>query len=70
MQGVNLIPRGVSQMEAKTFFMAMGLGAAAGTAVGMMLPRNAELQQKGKQAAHIAAQKVTDAVETLEEKLT
>ena len=57
-------------MEAKTFFMAMGLGAAAGTAVGMMLPRNTEMQQKGKQAAHIAAQKVTDVVDALEEKLT
>ncbi len=57
-------------MEAKTFFMVMGLGAAAGTAVGMMLPRSKEMQQKGKQAAHIAAQKVTDAVETLEEKMT
>lgn len=57
-------------METKTFFMAMGLGAAAGTALGMMLPRNNEMQQKGKQAAHMAAQKVTDAVETLERKMT
>lgn len=57
-------------MEAKTFFMAMGIGAAAGTAMGMMLPRNAGMQQKGKQAAHIAARKVTDAVENLERKMT
>ncbi len=57
-------------MEARKFFMAMGLGAAAGTALGMMLPRNPELQQMGKQAAHIAADKVTDAVDMLERKLT
>lgn len=57
-------------MEAKTFFMAMGLGAAAGTALGMMLPKNNEMQKKGKQAAHMAAQKVTDAVDTLERKMT
>lgn len=57
-------------MEAKSFFMAMGLGVAAGTAVGMMLPRNAMMQQKGRQAAHIAAEKVTDAVDMLEKKMT
>ena len=57
-------------MDAKTFFMAMGLGAAAGTAVGMMLPRNPGMQQKGKQAAHIAADKVTNAVDKLEKKMT
>lgn len=57
-------------MEAKTFFMAMGLGAFAGTAVGMMLPKNNMMQQKGKQAAHIAAEKVTDAVDKLEKKMT
>ena len=57
-------------MEAKSFFMAMGLGVAAGTAMGMMLPRNAMMQQKGRQAAHIAAEKVTDAVDMLEKKMT
>ncbi len=57
-------------MEAKTFFMVMGLGAAAGTVVGMMLPKNQQLQQKGRQAAHIAADMVTDAAEKLEQKLT
>ena len=64
------IARGVSQMEAKTFFMVMGLGAAAGTAVGMMLPRNQGMQQKGKQAAHLAAEKVTNAVDKMEKKMT
>lgn len=57
-------------MEVKTFFVAMGLGAAAGTALGMMLPKNQEMQQTGKKAAHMAAQKVTDAVDTLERKMT
>lgn len=57
-------------MEAKTFFMAMGLGAAAGTAIGMMLPKNQQMQQKGKQAAHIAADKVTSAADKLEQKMT
>lgn len=57
-------------MEAKTFFMAMGLGAAAGTAIGMMLPKNQQMQQKGKQAAHMAADKVTSAVDKLEQKMT
>ena len=57
-------------MEAKTFFMAMGLGAAAGTAVGMMLPRNREMQHLGRQAAHTAARKVNQAVDMLERKMT
>lgn len=57
-------------MQAKTFFMAMGLGAAAGTAVGMMLPKNREMQQKGKQAAHVAAEKITQAVDAAERKMS
>ncbi len=57
-------------MEAKSFFMAMGLGAVAGTAMGMMLPRNQGMQQLGKQAAHNAAEKVTCAVDKLEKKMT
>ena len=57
-------------MQAKTFFMAMGLGAAAGTAVGMMLPKNREMQQKGKQAAHAAAEKITQAVDAAERKMS
>ena len=57
-------------MEAKTFLVAMGIGAAAGTAMGMMLPRNREMQQLGKQAAHAAANTVTKAVDTMEDKMT
>ncbi len=56
-------------MQVKTFFMAMGLGAAAGTAVGMMLPKNREMQQKGKQAAHAAAEKITDVIDAAERKM-
>ena len=57
-------------MEAKTFFMAMGLGAAAGTAVGMMLPRNREMQHLGRQMTHTAARKVNQAVDTVERKMS
>lgn len=57
-------------MEAKTFFIAMGMGAAAGTVMGMMLPRNREMQQLGKQAAHTAANTVTKAVDAMEQKMT
>ncbi|MEE0095962.1 MAG: hypothetical protein UEU47_05870 [Oscillospiraceae bacterium] len=57
-------------MEAKSFFMAMGLGAAAGTAVGMMLPRNREMQRLGRQAAQSATRKVNEAADALERKLT
>lgn len=56
-------------MQVKTFMMAMGLGAAAGTALGMMLPKNRELEQKGKQAAHAAAEKITDMVDAVEKKM-
>jgi hypothetical protein len=57
-------------MEVKSFFMAMGLGVAAGTAMGMMLPRNKEMQRLGKQVAHDAAQTVNKAVDTMEQKMT
>ncbi len=57
-------------MEAKAFFMAMGLGAAAGTAVGMMLPRNREMQHLGRQMTHTAARKVNQAVDTVERKMS
>ena len=56
-------------MEAKTFFMAMGLGAAAGTAVGMMLPKNRTMRQMGRQMTSAAADTVTRAVNTVEKKL-
>ena len=35
-------------MEVKRFLAAMGVGAAAGTAVGMMLPRNKTMRQVGR----------------------
>jgi hypothetical protein len=57
-------------MEVKSFLMAMGLGVAAGTAMGMMLPRNQEMQRLGKQVAHGAAETVTKAVDTMEQKMT
>ena len=56
-------------MEAKTFFMAMGLGAAAGTAVGMMKPRNRTMRQLGRNASSAAADTVTRAVNTVERKM-
>ncbi len=56
-------------MEAKGFFMAMGLGAAAGTALGMMLPRNKTMGRLGRQAAGAAADTVTRAVNTVERKI-
>ena len=56
-------------MEAKTFFMAMGLGAAAGTAVGMMLPKNHTMRQMGRQVTSAAADTVTRAVNTVEKKM-
>jgi hypothetical protein len=57
-------------MEAKSFLMAMGLGVAAGTAMGMMLPRNREMERLGKRMAHEAAETVTKAVDSVEQKLT
>lgn len=56
-------------MEMKSWLLAMGIGAAAGTAMGMMLPKNQEMQQLGKHAAHTAAQKVTKAVDNMEKKM-
>jgi hypothetical protein len=56
-------------MEAKTFFMAMGLGAAAGTAVGMMMPKNRAMRQMGRQVTSAAADTVTRAVNTMEKKM-
>lgn len=56
-------------MEAKTFFMAMGLGAAAGTAVGMMMPRNQTMRQLGRNVSSAAADTVTRAVNTVERKM-
>ncbi len=56
-------------MEVKTFMMAMGLGAAAGTAVGMMMPRNKTMRQIGKNVSTAAADTVTRAVNTVEKKM-
>ena len=56
-------------MEAKTFFMAMGLGAAAGTAAGMMMPRNRTMRQLGRNVSSAAADTVTRAVNTVERKM-
>ena len=56
-------------MEVKTFFMAMGIGAAAGTAVGMMLPKNRTMRQMGQQIAGTAADTVTHAVNAVEKKM-
>ena len=56
-------------MEAKTFFMAVGLGAAAGTAVGMMLPKNQTMRQMGRNVTSAAADTVTRAVNTVERKM-
>ena len=56
-------------LEAKTFLMAMGLGAAAGTAVGMMMPRNKTMRQVGRNVSAAAADTVTRAVNTVEKKM-
>lgn len=56
-------------MEAKTWMVTLGIGAVAGTFMGMMLPKNREMQQLGKHAAHTAAQKVTQAVDNIEKKM-
>ena len=49
--------------------MAMGIGAAAGTAVGMMLPKNRTMRQMGQQIAGTAADTVTHAVNAVEKKM-
>lgn len=61
--------RGVRQMEVKTFMLAMGMGAAAGTVMGMMLPKNSEMQKLGKNMTHSAAKTVTKAVDNMEKKM-
>ena len=53
-------------MEVKTFLTAMGIGAAAGTAVGMMLPRNKTMRQVGRNLSSAAADTVTKAMDTME----
>lgn len=57
-------------MEMKNFLWAMGLGMAAGTAVGMMMPRNSHMQSMGTKAVHTAADTICDAAQTMEKKLT
>lgn len=56
-------------MEVKTFMLAMGMGAAAGTVMGMMLPKNSEMQKLGKNMTHSAAKTVTKAVDNMEKKM-
>ena len=56
-------------MEVKTFLAAMGIGAAAGTAVGMMLPRNRTMRQVGRNISSAAADTVTHAANTIEKKM-
>ncbi len=56
-------------MEVKTFLVAMGLGAAAGTAVGMMMPRNRAMQKMGRQVTCAAEDAVVRAMDTVEKKL-
>ena len=56
-------------MEVKQFLTAMGIGAAAGTAVGMMLPRNKTMRQVGRNISSAAADTVTRAVDTVERKM-
>ena len=56
-------------MEVKRFLTAMGVGAAAGTAVGMMLPRNKTMRQVGRDISSAAADTVTRAMDTVERKM-
>ena len=56
-------------MEVKTFFVAMGIGAAAGTAVGMMLPKNKTMRQAGRTISAAAADTVTRAADAVERKM-
>jgi hypothetical protein len=49
--------------------MAMGLGAAAGTALGMMLPRNKTMERVGRDMTSLAADTVIRAVDTVEKKM-
>lgn len=56
-------------MEVKSFFAAMGVGAAAGTALGMMMPRNRTMRQMGRNISSAAADSVTRAVNAAERKM-
>lgn len=56
-------------MEVKTFFMAMGLGAAAGTMVGMMMPKNRSMEKMGRRVASAAEDAMECAMDTVERKL-
>ena len=56
-------------MEVKTFLTAMGLGAAAGTAVGLMMPRNRTMRQVGRNISTAAADTVTRAADAMERKM-
>lgn len=56
-------------MEVKTFLTAMGIGAAAGTAVGMMMPRNKTMRQVGRNISSAAADSVTRAADAVERKM-
>ena len=56
-------------MEVKSFFTAMGIGAAAGTALGMMLPRNRTMRQVGRNLSSATADTVSRAANTVEKKM-
>ena len=56
-------------MEMKRFLTAMGIGAAAGTAMGMMLPRNKTMRKVGREISSAAADTVTRAMDTVERKM-
>jgi len=56
-------------MEVKKTMLALGIGAAAGTAVGMMLPKNRTMRQAGRNLTSAAADTVTRAVDTVERKM-
>ncbi len=48
-------------MEAKTFLLTMGVSLAAGAAMGLMVPKNAQLRQATQKAAHTVEQAVDKA---------
>lgn len=56
-------------MELKHDLIFLGIGAAAGTAVGMMLPRNRTMRQAGRNITAAAADTVTRAMDTVERKM-
>ena len=56
-------------MEVKSFFAAMGIGAAAGTALGMMLPRSRTMRQMGRNISSAAADTMTRAADAVERKM-